>query len=260
MKSYACLCLLLAGVFCVACFSGACADELPPTLKPQVNPRAVYDWKKRHEAVMERNRAVKPEYVVFGDSITHRWGGEPSGDNRALGTGKTAWDSLFSSHAVTNMGFGSDYVDNAYYRLQLGELDGISPRVIIVLLGTNNLGGRKDAPRVCADNLKAFVSLARRKCPSSKILLLGILPREGKKLAPLVRETNKMISGLADGNSVFFANPGEEFLGEDGVSPKPGLLEDGLHPSARGYDILGKSLSVLLKKMDDKYGKLPAPR
>ena len=69
-----------------------------------------------------------------------------------------------------------------------------------------------------------------------------------------------MISGLADGNSVFFANPGGEFLGEDGVSPKPGLLEDGLHPSARGYDILGKSLSVLLKKMDDKYGKLPAPR
>lgn len=44
------------------------------------------------------------------------------------------------------------------------------------------------------------------------------------------------------------------------MSPKPGLLEDGLHPSARGYDILGKSLSVLLKKMDDKYGKLPAPR
>ena len=184
MKSHACLCLLLAGVFCVAFFSGACADELPPTLKPQVNPRAVYDWKKRHEAVMERNRTVKPEYVVFGDSITHRWGGEPSGDNRALGTGKTAWDSLFSSHAVTNMGFGSDYVDNAYYRLQLGELDGISPRVIIVLLGTNNLGGRKDAPRACADNLKAFVSLARRKCPSSKILLLGILPREEKSWLP----------------------------------------------------------------------------
>lgn len=45
MKSYACLCLLLAGVFCVACFSGVCADELPPTLKPQENQRAVHDWK-----------------------------------------------------------------------------------------------------------------------------------------------------------------------------------------------------------------------
>ena len=127
-------------------FLRPCANELPSTLKPQVNERAVYDWNGRHKAVMERNRSVNPEYAVFGDSITHRWGGEPSGDNRALGTGKEAWKNLFSPHTVTNMGFGSDYVDNAYYRVQLGELDGISPRVIIVLLGTNNLGGRKDTP------------------------------------------------------------------------------------------------------------------
>lgn len=253
MKSYACLCLLLAGVFCVACFSGACADELPPTLKPQVNPRAVYDWKKRHEAVMERNRTVKPEYVVFGDSITHRWGGEPSGDNRALGTGKTAWDSLFSSHAVTNMGFGSDYVDNAYYRLQLGELDGISPRVIIVLLGTNNLGGRKDAPRACADNLKAFVSLARRKCPSSKILLLGVLPRKEKNLAEPVKQTNRLLAELHNGKDIFFADPGKALLSADGASPQNEFMKDVVHPNARGYEVLEKELAVLLKKLDAKY-------
>ena len=134
MKSHSFLCLLLAGVSCAAFFSGACANELPSTLKPQVNERAVYDWNGRHKAVMERNRSVNPEYAVFSDSITHRWGGEPSGDNRGLGTGKEAWKNLFSPHTVTNMGFGSDYVDNAYYRVQLGELDGISPRVIIVLL------------------------------------------------------------------------------------------------------------------------------
>ena len=78
------------------------------------------------------------------------------------------------------MGFGFDYVDNAYYRVQNGELDGISPRVIIVLLGTNNLGHRKDTPQACADNIRAFVRLVRRKCPSSKILLLGVLPRKEK--------------------------------------------------------------------------------
>lgn len=237
----------------MALFSGVCADELPSTLKPQVNERAVYGWNARHQAVMQRNRTVKPEYVIFGDSITHRWGGEPSGDKRALGAGKAAWENLFSPHTVTNMGFGSDYVDNAYYRVQLGELDGISPRVIIVLLGTNNLGGRKDTPRACADNLKAFVSLVREKCPSSKILLLGILPRKEKELAPLIMETNQMISGLADGSTVFFANPGIGFLAKDGVSPKRGLLVDGLHPGAKGYDVLGKELSLLLKKMDGKY-------
>lgn len=253
MKSHSFLCLLLAGVSCAAFFSGACANELPSTLKPQVNERAVYDWNGRHKAVMERNRSVNPEYAVFGDSITHRWGGEPSGDNRALGTGKEAWKNLFSPHTVTNMGFGSDYVDNAYYRVQLGELDGISPRVIIVLLGTNNLGGRKDTPRACADNLKAFVSLVGRKCPASKILLLGILPRKEKAVAPLIVETNKMISVLADGKRVFFANPGTAFLAEDGVSPKSGLLVDGLHPSATGYDVLGKELSSILEKIDGRY-------
>ena len=253
MKSHACLCLLLAGVFCVAFFSGACADELPLTLKPQVNPRAVYDWKKRHEAVMERNRTVKPEYVVFGDSITHRWGGEPSGDNRALGTGKAAWDSLFSSHAVTNMGFGSDYVDNAYYRLQLGELDGISPRVIIVLLGTNNLGHRKDTPQACADNIRAFVRLVRRKCPSSKILLLGVLPRKEKNLAEPVKQTNRLLAELHNGKDIFFADPGKALLSADGASPQNEFMKDVVHPNARGYEVLEKELAVLLKKLDAKY-------
>lgn len=157
---------------------------------------------------MERNRSVNPEYAVFSDSITHRWGGEPSGDNRGLGTGKEAWKNLFSPHTVTNMGFGSDYVDNAYYRVQLGELDGISPRVIIVLWEPIILAAGRIPPSHARTNLKAFVSLVGRKCPASKILLLGILPRKEKAVAPLIVETNKMISVLADGKRVFFANPG----------------------------------------------------
>ena len=141
-----------------------------------LHQRDPYDWNARHEAVKKRNRTVKPEYVMIGDSITHHWGGEPSGDGKNTGAG--SWEKLFRPHTATNMGFGFDYVDNAYYRVQNGELDGISPRVIIVLLGTNNLGHRKDTPQACADNIRAFVRLVRRKCPSSKILLLGVLPRK----------------------------------------------------------------------------------
>lgn len=101
---------------------------------------------------------------MIGDSITHHWGGEPSGDGKNTGAG--SWEKLFGPHAATNMGFGFDYVDNAYYRVQNGELDGISPRVIIVLLGTNNLGHRKDTPQACADNIRAFV----RWCAGSALL------------------------------------------------------------------------------------------
>lgn len=73
-----------------------------------------------------------------------------------------------------------------------------------------------------ADNLKAFVSLVGRKRPASKILLLDILPRKEKALAPLIVETNEMTSVLADGKRMFFTNPGTAFLAEDGVCQRGG--------------------------------------
>ena len=227
------------------------AAALPATLKPEPHQRDPYDWNARHEAVKKRNRAVKPEYVMIGDSITHHWGGEPSGDSRKAG--EASWEKLFGPHAVTNMGFGFDYVDNAYYRVQNGELAGISPRVIIILLGTNNLGHRKDAPQACADNIKAFVRLVHQKCPSSKILLLGILPRREKNLAEPVKQTNKLLAKLQNGKNVFFADPGKALLSADGVSPRNELMKDVVHPNAKGYEVLEKELSVLLKKLDAKY-------
>lgn len=231
--------------------SSAPAPALPSTLKPEPHQRDPYDWNGRHEAVKKRNQAVKSEYVMIGDSITHHWGGEPSGDSKKVGA--TSWNQLFGPHAATNMGFGFDYVDNAYYRVQNGELDGISPRVIIVLLGTNNLGHRKDTPQACADNIKAFVRLVRQKCPSSKILLLGVLPRKEKNLAGPVRETNKLLAKLQNGKNVFFADPGKALLSGDGTAPKNEFMKDVVHPNARGYEVLEKELAGLLKKLDAKY-------
>ena len=210
------------------------ASALPATLKPEPHQRDPYDWNARHEAVKKRNRAVKP-----------------SGDGKNTGSG--SWEKLFGPHAATNMGFGFDYVDNAYYRVQNGELDGISPRVIIVLLGTNNLGHRKDTPQACADNIRAFVRLVRRKCPSSKILLLGVLPRKEKNLAEPVKQTNRLLAGLHNGKDIFFADPGKALLSADGASPQNEFMKDVVHPNARGYEVLEKELAVLLKKLDAKY-------
>lgn len=249
---------VLLGAACLALpASSAPAPALPPTLKPEPHQRDPYDWNARHEAVKKRNQAVKPEYVMIGDSITHHWGGEPSGDSKKVGA--ASWNQLFGPHAATNMGFGFDYVDNAYYRVQNGELDGTSPRVIIVLLGTNNLGHRKDTPQACADNIKAFVRLVHQKCPSSKILLLGVLPRKEKDLAGPVKEANKLLAKLQNGKNVFFADPGKALLSGDGSSPKNEFMRDVVHPNARGYEVLEKELAALLKKMDAKYrGGKPA--
>lgn len=243
---------VVLGVACLALpASSVPAAPLPATLKPEPHHRDPYDWNARHEAVKKRNRAVKPEYVMIGDSITHHWGGEPSGDSKKVGA--ASWDRLFEPHAATNMGFGFDYVDNAYYRVQNGELDGISPRVVIVLLGTNNLGHRRDTPQACADNIGAFVRLVHRKCPSSKILLLGVLPRKEKNLAEPVKQTNRLLAKLRNGKNVFFADPGKALLSADGVFPQNEFMKDAVHPNARGYEVLGKEVAVLLKKLDAKY-------
>ncbi len=151
-----------------------CVTALPDSLHVAPQQRDDYNWMARHAEVLARHTNVKPEIVFIGDSITHQWGGEPKG-HRIVG--QAAWSDLFGERVVTNLGFGFDYVDNAYYRVANGELDGIAPRLIIVNIGTNNLGHRGDTAEACAANVTALLTLIRAKQPDAKILLLGIYPR-----------------------------------------------------------------------------------
>lgn len=222
--------------------------SLPASLKPESQHRdaRIYDWDQRHQAILERNRQVKPDVVFIGDSITHYWGGKPS---EHKGRGEDSWKAMVGSHVATNLGFGWDYVDNAYYRVEEGELDGISPKVIVILLGTNNLGGRKDSADVCADNMRAFLELVRQKAPRSKILLLGILPRGNAALNKVIFATNKLYSKMADGKHVFYKDFGGLFLPAGATAVSKKLMPDGVHPSAHGYELLGKGIKEQLTKL-----------
>lgn len=227
----------LAMLFAVwAAFVSASEGALPPTLRVEPNLRSG-DWPTRHNAVLKRNARVKPDIVFIGDSITHYWGGEPAGP----GTGKDSWAKLFQGVTVTNLGYGFDYVDNAYYRVLNGELEGISPKLVIVAIGTNNLNHRKDPPEACAANTQALVRLIRERLPNAKILLLGVYPRCTPATVEAIRENNRRIASFADGKQVFYANPGQALLGPDGLA-NPTLFRDGVHPTAEGYRRLGKAL------------------
>lgn len=231
----------------------AAPARMPETLVPEPHQRDPYDWQARHRAVKEYNATHRPEYVVLGDSIIHHWWGEPALGSRKRG--QQSWEALFGSHAVTNMGFGFDYIDNAYYRIADGELAGTSPRVIIVLLGTNNIGHRHDTPQACADNLKALVALLRQKSPASKILILGILPRREAKLAPAIASANKLYRDLADNKKVFFLDLSKALAQPDSAAPvaDPALLADVVHPNAKGYDALMPALKKAIKRIDPRF-------
>ena len=228
--------------------AGVAVPSIPACLQPQSQHRdaRVYDWDHRHQEILDRNRKMKPDVVFIGDSITHFWGGEPS-DFRGRSEG--SWKKMVGSHVASNLGFGFDYIDNAYYRIQHGELDGIAPKIIVILLGTNNLGHRKDSPEVCAENMQAFLDLLRVKVPGSKILLLGILPRGDADLNKLILATNRLYSKIADGKEIFFVDVGTMYLPDGATLVPKDLMPDGVHPSAKGYEMLGDNLKLQLAKL-----------
>lgn len=239
-------------LFALAGTSASVFAAIPQSLKPEAHSRDTYGWAARHAAVLERNKAIKPDYVFFGDSITHWWGGEPKCPVMPV-VGADSWGRLFDGHCVTNCGFGFDYIDNAYYRAENGELDGIAPRVILVNLGTNNIGHRGDTAEVCGENMAAFVKLLREKSPQAKILLIGIYPRREMQLAGTIEKANLLYSALADGKHVFFINPGKRLLADGKKTANPDFMRDRVHLNAAGYRVVAAGIAEKLKKIDPAY-------
>ncbi len=227
------------------------ADSLPESLKPEAHQRDPYDWQVRHHQVIERHKEVKPEYVVIGDSIIHKWGGEPSYGMKQ--DGAESWGRLFGNYTATNMGFGFDYIDNAYFRVREGELAGTSPRVIITLIGTNNIGHRKDSAEATAVNAGALIGLLKKTCPQSKILVLGVLPRTEANLADTIQKANRMIAKYADNKTVFFFDPGKEMMDKKTKLALREYMSDTVHLNKAGYDKVADQLVKVLPKVDKGY-------
>lgn len=213
-------------------------DARPKTLRAEPQQRDDYNWAERHEAVLARHRLVSPEIVFIGDSITHHWGGEPLGKRRVA---PESWDALFAPSTVSNLGFGYDYADNAYYRVEQGELDQIAPRLILINIGTNNLGHRGDSPAVCAAHVVALVQLVRTRQPQAQLLVLGIYPRREPHLRDAIRETNARLAQALTGERITFVDVGAVLAGDDGLA-LPRYFRDTVHPNAAGYARLATEL------------------
>lgn len=225
----------------------ACNAAGPETTKPvtQDRDRATYNWQKRHEEILLRNGQIKPDVVFFGDSIIHFWGGEP---RAPMAWGAQAWSNCFEGISVENLGFGWDRTENVLWRIEHGELDGIKPKVIIIKIGTNNIG--LNTPEDIAAGIEAVCIAAHEKQPAAKLLLLGILPRRDDK--PGLTRTgpvNKLLAARFSGREyVTFRDFGALFLDGDGVA-NASLFSDGVHINANGYKILGAKVRTEIMKL-----------
>ncbi|WP_193161975.1 glycoside hydrolase family 3 N-terminal domain-containing protein [Microbulbifer hainanensis] len=198
-------------------------------------------WYERFKQKQQRLAQGNVDLLWLGDSIIEGW--EKSG--------KPVWEQYYGDRNAVNLGYGGDRTEHLLWRIEHGELDGIDPKVAVVMIGTNNTGLSLTEPQLTAAGVRKVLDEVRERLPATKILLLGVFPREEQPDAPMrkVNATiNRIISGYADNQHVFYLNIGDKFLDENGVLSAE-IMPDHLHPNARGYKIWAESMEPTLARL-----------
>ncbi|TWT32694.1 platelet-activating factor acetylhydrolase IB subunit [Blastopirellula retiformator] len=199
-------------------------------------------WKDRHEQKLAAAKAAdKIDLLMVGDSITHGWEGR----------GKEVFKEFYGDRNAHNIGFSGDHTEHVLWRFEHGELDNMSPKLAILMIGTNNTGHRKDPSENTAAGIKKIVGQLREKLPETKVLILAIFPRSANKsdeMRKINDGTNEIIKDLADDKMVFFLNINDKFLTEDGTLTKE-VMPDLLHPHEKGYRIWAEAVEPTVAKL-----------
>jgi len=215
----------------------------PPGPNSAVVPFLAPQFTVKHQNNLQVAAQGDAELLFMGDSITDFWR-NPEGPF----AGKAVQEKYFSQWKVANYGIAGDTTQGVLYRLLDGEGKGIKPRAIMLMIGTNNTA-RNSAAEI-AEGIGAVVLALQRDFPEAKILLLAVFPR-GRASDPLrgvIADINSRIAKLADGQRVQYLDIGQKFLDADGNIPQD-VMSDGLHPSAKGYDIWAQAVIEPVTKL-----------
>ncbi len=211
----------------------------PPGKTQNPRPRLRVRWWMPRVIQLQRKVREMPdaEWLFVGDSITENW----------LEAGEETWRLHFAARAI-NVGVAGDRTENILWRLQNGHLPEKCGKIgwIVMLAGTNNLTDG-DSPADVARGIGSIVNLLLERCPSARILLMGVFPRSGSRLMAAIREINERISVLHDGRRIHYLDISASFLASDGrVNPR--LMPDGLHLSVEGYRLWARHILPYLQK------------
>jgi len=190
-------------------------------------------WTLRNDAVNERVKQGNVDLLMIGDSITHGW----------EGGGKKLWDKYYEPRNAVNMGFGGDRTQHVLWRLEHGHLKGISPKLAVLMIGTNNSNGNDNTAEEIADGIIAICKKLRAECPKMKILILAIFPRgpEPSEQREKNAKASLLASKIADGKMIHYLDINDKFLTEEGFLTKK-IMPDYLHPNEVGYKIWAEAI------------------
>ena len=215
----------------------------PPRANTAIVPSLNGGFAARHQSFLEIAKQGDANVLFMGDSITDFWRSETGAF-----AGKPVFDKYFSQWKVANFGIAGDTTQGVLYRLKDGEGKGFSPKVVMLMIGTNNTAGNTAAE--IAEGIGAVVLELQNDFPAAKILLLGVFPR-GRgtdAVRTTIADINKTISKLHDGKRVHYLDIGAGFLDASGNIPTD-IMSDGLHPTTKGYEIWAKAVIEPLTKL-----------
>lgn len=210
-----------------------------PALGPATEPRPRDD--ARHQSFLEVARAGNIDLLFVGDSITDWW--------RQEQRGLSVWNEHFAPLKAANFGIAGDTTQGVLWRMQNGELDGFQAKLVVLMLGTNNIN--RNANDDIAEGDRAIVNEILKRQPQAKVLLLGIFPRGAAADNPFrasIKAINARLATFADNKRVFYMDIGDKFLAADGTLPVE-IMPDGLHPNTQGYRIWADAIAGRVKEL-----------
>ena len=226
-------------------------DSLGKKLRATSSIMADAEWSKkwwlpRHKSkIIEKNNMPSVDLVFLGDSITHAW------ENK----GKSVWASYCRARNALNIGFSGDRTEHVLWRLDHGAVDNISPKLVVLMIGTNNAGHFNEDPKETAQGVKAIISSLNEKLPTTKILLLAIFPR-GKTKSDSKRQlnnnTNLLVKEYADNETVFFLDINHIFIDQSGAL-KASVMNDYLHPNTNQYKKWAQAIEPTIKRLMNEH-------
>ncbi len=230
----------------------AAVPQAPDVAAPKVMPDGSPNqgFMDAHQRFVSIAKEGTSQLVFLGDSITAGWGGGPRNTD-ARKSVRDIWDKAFGQYKPANFGIGGDRTQHVLWRITNGELDGIKPKAIVLMIGTNNSGA--DSAEGIASGIKAIVKTIREKQPQARLLLLAVFPRGETSSFPQrekLTKVNAMIAKLDDGQHIHYLDIGPKFLQPDGTLTRE-IMPDLLHLSPAGYqiwaDAIGPKLAELMK-------------
>ena len=244
------LSLFIAGAAALAGFAadaGTATPAGPPSSDPVVPaPRdrdyswmPLAEWNRQHAAFSEFAAKGDVDLIFDGDSIISgaQW--------------SETWKKTFAAYRSTNMGIGGDRTQNLLWRLENGEIGALKPKVVVVLIGTNNIF---TTPRDVEDTARGIIAVAKKlntAYPAAKILVLGVFPRDEQPSSLIrakIKKINATVAAMDDGKAIFVRDIGDVFLEPDGTLPRT-VSPDQIHLTEEGVRRWTEAMGPIVKQL-----------